>query len=339
VGRSTISHGDADVGLLTRLTVESYLESRGLLPAGSAAEVTELGGGISNVVLGVESAERSCVVKQSLPRLRVAEEWLAKRERAVTEARALALAASLIPGHVPRVLDLDADRYAFTIERAPPSWRAWKDDLLAGTVDAGVARRVASLLAAWHAGTRDDQAAEAFADREGFEQLRIDPYYRAVARAHPDLASTVEYHIEQLLRPGTCVVHGDYSPKNVLVGESGLWIIDFEVAHFGNPTFDLAFMLNHLLLKAVHAPAGADGYLLCARTFWETYAAEIPRDLEPDEAATLGQVGCLMVARVDGKSPAEYLREPERDRARALGRRVLTESPRRLDEALRLVRA
>jgi 5-methylthioribose kinase len=325
--------------MLTRATVGEYLESTGLLPVGSVVQVTELGGGVSNVVLGVESAELSCVVKQSLPRLRVVEEWLAKRERAVTEARALTLAASLVPGSVPRVLDLDADRYAFTIERAPASWRNWKDDLLSGVADATVAGRVATLLATWHAGTRDAAAAEAFADREGFEQLRIDPYYRAVAHAHPDLAATVEHHVEQLLRPGRCVVHGDYSPKNVLVGDGALWIIDFEVAHFGDPAFDLAFMLNHLFLKALHAPEAADGYLRCAEVFWDTYAAGVPGSLEPDAAATLGQVGCLMVARVDGKSPAEYLGARERERARSLGRRLLTEAPQSLDEAFGLVRA
>ncbi len=326
--------------IITAGTVGSYLTSRGLLAPGSRVEVTELGGGISNTVLGVEAGDLSCVVKQSLARLRVADEWLAKRERAVTEAQAIVLAASLMPRAVPRLLDLDRDACAFTIERAPAGWRTWKDSLLEGEADVTVAHQVGLLLAAWHAGTFGDRvAAEAFADRQGFDQLRIDPYYRAVMRRHLDLAGPVGAYAERLMGPGRCLVHGDYSPKNVLIGDGGLWIIDFEVTHFGEPSFDLAFMLNHLFLKTLHRPEAANGYLDCAVSFWEAYGGNVTDTLVPDPAATLGQVGCLMVARVDGKSPAEYLRAEEQDRARSLGRRLLTEPPASLSEALAAVRA
>jgi 5-methylthioribose kinase len=324
--------------MLTAATVGAYLEEKGLLAPGVPIEVTELGGGVSNIVLGVESDGLCCVVKQSLPRLRVADEWIAKRERAVTEARALELAAALMPGTVPRVLELDLEACAFTIERAPADWPTWKDDLLEGRVDEAVARRLGLILAAWHSGTTDAASAEAFADREGFEQLRIDPYYRTVMRVHPDLARVVGAYAERLLGPGRCLVHGDYSPKNVLVGPDRLWLIDFEVAHFGEPSFDLAFMFNHLFLKALHRPVTAPRYLACAQTFWDAYAGSVPGLLAPDAAAVLGQVGCLMVARIDGKSPAEYLSDEERSRARSLGRRLLTHPPGAVSEAFAEVR-
>jgi 5-methylthioribose kinase len=332
--------GQPSHAIITTETVGSYLTSKGVLSSGSRVEVTELGGGISNTVLGVEADELWCVVKQSLAQLRVAEEWLAKRERAVTEAQAIALADSLMPGAVPRLLDLDRAACAFTIERAPAGWRAWKDDLLEGVADDAIARRVGSLLASWHVGTSGDSAAtDAFADLEGFDQLRIDPYYRAVMRRHPDLARPIGACAEVLAGPGRCLVHGDYSPKNVLIGDGGLWIIDFEVTHFGQPSFDLAFMLNHLFLKTLHRPQAATGYLGCASSFWDAYAGNVSVALAPDPGATLAQVGCLMLARVDGKSPAEYLREEEQDRARSLGRRLLTEPPDSLSEALAVVRA
>ena len=78
-----------------------------MLPAGDSIRVEELGGGVSNVVLAVSWEDKRVVVKQALPRLRVEDEWLAKRERAVNEARALQLAARITPGRVPALLDVD----------------------------------------------------------------------------------------------------------------------------------------------------------------------------------------------------------------------------------------
>ena len=50
----------------------------------------------------------------------------------------------------------------------------------------------------------------------------------------------------------------------------------------------------------------------------------------------LGHVGCLMVARVDGKSPAEYLSPDERDVARAVGSRLLLAPPDSLEAVFEL---
>ena len=65
---------------------------------------------------------------------------------------------------------------------------------------------------------------------------------------------------ERLVTCRSVLVHGDFSPKNLLVSGDRLVIIDCEVAWYGDPAFDLAFLLNHLCLKALyHAPAhGAD---------------------------------------------------------------------------------
>ena len=130
-----------------------------------------------------------------------------------------------------------------------------------------------------------------------------------------------------------CLVHGDYSPKNVLIGQ-GLWVIDFEVAHFGDPAFDVAFMLNHLLLKRLHLGGPGAGIENCVRGFWNGYRSAVSNVLLPDLRYVLGHVGCLMIARVDGKSPAEYLSPDERDAARAAGSQLLLEPPDSLDRAL-----
>src|SRR5205823_3904230 len=143
-----------------------------------------------------------------------------------------------------------------------------------------------------------------YGDPEVFDQLRIDPYYRTVARRQPRLANAVEAFVRRMGATRVCMVHGDYSPKNVLVGR-GIWVIDFEVAHFGDPAFDVAFMLNHLLLKRLHLRGPGDGIENCVRRFWNGYRSSVSKRLLPDLRYVLGHVGCLMVARVDGKSPVE----------------------------------
>jgi aminoglycoside phosphotransferase (APT) family kinase protein len=320
--------------LLSAETVVGYLRARGLLAGGGEATVADLGGGVSNVVLAVSTPVRTMVVKQALPKLRVADDWPAKRERAVTEADALRVGGELTPSLVPRVLDVDPDACALTIAYAPAGWRSWKELLLEGTSDPGVAERLGSALAAWHDGTRDrDDVRRRFGDHKAFDQLRVDPYYRTIQRRIPAVAERVGRHVELMLSRRRCLVHGDFSPKNVLVGADGLWVVDWEVAHFGDPAFDLAFMLNHLFLKALHRPANRDGYECCSVGFLRAYDAAPAGPLRGEEAYLLGHVGCLMLARVDGKSPAEYLTEREREHARFLGRSFVLDPPTALAAA------
>jgi aminoglycoside phosphotransferase (APT) family kinase protein len=311
--------------LLTVDTVADYLAGRGVIDDPAKAEARALGGGVSNVVLAVTTPDAEVVVKQSLPKLRVAEEWLAKQERAITEAAALRLAAGLTPGAVPEVLDVDEPAFALTIACAPGHWVNWKDELLAGRADVGVAAELGRLLAAWHVGTTAIDAR--FDDQEAFEQLRVDPYYRTAMARHPDLARPITDCIERMAATRQCLVHGDYSPKNVLLApeaaaeaaHGAVWVLDFEVAHLGDPAFDLAFLHNHLVLKAIHRPAARDAYRACAEAFDAAYT-------QPVHAPYVRQhQGCLLLARVDGKSPAEYLTEDERTTARAMARTVISE--------------
>ncbi|HEX3806331.1 MAG TPA: phosphotransferase, partial [Gaiellaceae bacterium] len=206
--------------LLDAASVGGYLVEHGLVPAGEEIAVEALGGGVSNVVLLASAGGRRLVVKQSLPRLLVADEWLATRERILTEAASLELTARIAPGTAPRVLHIDPAAYVIVIDAAPPGWETWKTELLAGRADPGVAARLGGLLAAVHEGTRDSaEARERFDGEEAFEQLRVDPYYRTIAARHPELAPRINGTINAMLGRRICLVHADFSPKNVLVGD------------------------------------------------------------------------------------------------------------------------
>jgi 5-methylthioribose kinase len=248
----------------------------------------------------------------------------------LVEADALEVAARATPGAVPAVIDLDRDEFVIVVEGAPTEWTNWKTLLLEGRIDVSVGGRLGALLATWHSRTRGDETTLArFDDPEIFAQQRADPYYRTTMERHPELALVMERLLDRLLQTRECLVHGDYSPKNVLVGDGGMWVIDWEIAHAGDPTFDVAFMTNHLMLKAIHRPTDARRYADCARAFWSSYGSFA------DPAFVLGHVGCLMVARVDGKSPAEYLTGAEQAAARALGSSFVLDPPNSLDAALR----
>jgi 5-methylthioribose kinase len=335
----TADPDEARAELLSPATVGDYLVRRGVLPSPDGVRAHELAGGVSNIVLAASRGAERVVVKQALPRLRVADEWLAKRERALSEGEALALAERLTPGSVPALLDLDPVRCALTIAAAPEGWTTWKSRLLAGEADPAIAAALGGLLAAWHRGTFEQpELARALGDREVFEQLRVDPYYRTVARRRPELATAIASYVERMAATHVCIVHGDYSPKNVLVG-GRVWVIDFEVAHVGDPAFDVAFMLNHLLLKRLHLPAASLALERCVNGFWRSYRAGVPARLLPDLSYVLGHLGCLMVARVEGKSPAEYLSPAERATAVEVGSRLLLAPPASLDAVLVGLRA
>jgi tRNA A-37 threonylcarbamoyl transferase component Bud32 len=278
------------------------------------------------------------VLKQALPRLRVAEEWLAKRERAINEAEALRLLGGITPDHLPELIDLDRERCALVTSAAPAGWTSWKERLLGGHADPQIARSLGEILARWHATTLLDGRVRAlFPDTVLFDQLRVDPYYRATAAHRLDLAGHIEGYVERMQHNRLCLVHGDFSPKNVLVGD-GIWVIDFEVAHVGDPVFDVAFMLNHLLLKRVHLP-GSRGAEESVRAFWAGYEGAVPEALLPDRQYLHGQLGCLMVARVEGKSPVEYLSDRERVAVAELGSSLLRDPPDSIDAVLGLVAA
>lgn len=318
------------VGLLDETSVVDYLAGRGLIDP-ETATARSLGGGVSNVVLAVEDGTRRLVLKQALPRLRVADEWLAPVDRVITEAVALELAADLTPDSVPPVLDRDAARHTLVLAQAPAEWADWKRRLLAGEVDNATADRLGTLLARWHSLTRDQTGRalpDRLADTKPFELLRVDPYHRTVARRAPEVAPAVLALVEEMADHRDCLVHGDFSPKNVLVGpRSGCWVIDFEVAHIGDPAFDLGFLLTHLTLKAVHRPAYASLYDGSVTAFVTAYDTHVAPPLRPRWDYVLRHVACLLLARVRGKSPAEYLTPADQGRAWRLGVDLLHDPP------------
>jgi 5-methylthioribose kinase len=266
-----------------------------------------LSGGVScDVAIERDADGREIVVKRALPKLKVAADWRASPERSNVEVRALRAMRDLLGAAVvPEVLWEDAVNHRFAMERIDPRLRNWKADLMSGRVDLVTAARVGELLGLLHVRSASDAMyATQFAHREFFEQLRIDPFFIRIAQRNPNLATSVSEAIAALRAPGEALVHGDYSPKNLLVDGAEVVILDFEVAHWGNPRFDIAFCVAHLLLKGMRLGATRKLFADAARAFVSAYRAH--GLLAALDANLVRIAGCMLLARLEGDSPVDY---------------------------------
>ena len=316
-------------------SLRAVLQRMALLAPGQAFSAQTLTGGVSSNVIKVGVEGRVFCLKQALPKLKVAKDWRAPIERIFGEIDWLTTASAITPGAVPKILGVDRQTGCFAMAFLPEAeFPIWKTLLLQGHVDIDFAGVVGKTLGLIHARTANDPVlAKKFANDDNFNALRLDPYLAEAARHHPEQSAAIIAVLERTRETKLALVHGDVSPKNILVGANGPVILDAECAWYGDPAFDLAFCLNHLLLKAAHDAPRSDDFLAAYSRLGAAYLAQVdwePRDRFEQRAAPL--LSCLALARVDGKSPAEYLSEDQRARVRQSAIGLIDGGVSRLDE-------
>jgi aminoglycoside phosphotransferase (APT) family kinase protein len=317
--------------------LKAFVVAAALADPGAEQIWTSLTGGVSSEIWRVESPGRPTIcVKRAVPKLRVAADWRAPAERTQYEWRWFELARSIIPGCAPTVLAHDDALGCFAMAYLEPADHPlWKAELLEGRVDVAAAGAVGARLAWLHAATaRRPDIAAAFATDALFHALRLDPFLLEAARRRPEVAAPLTAIAERTAATHLALVHGDVSPKNILLGPDGPVFLDAETVWYGDPAFDLAFCLNHLLLKHLVVRDHAEALFASFRALADAYLAgadwEPPAELEARAAQLLPG---LMLARVDGKSPADYLPEgPLRAVVRAVAIPLLHTPPTRLAE-------
>ena len=301
------------------MSLVAYLRRGDWIESGEHVRARVLHGGVSNKTVLVEHDGQQWVLKQALAKLRVPADWFSDPMRIHREASALRWLPRLLPaGAIPRLIFEDTVDHVLCMEAVAEPHVNWKEQLLAGRIDQRDVIKFATLIGEIHRGSAEllDDLQPEFGGREFFESLRLEPYYLHAAEVEPRAASFLQQLVEETRTVAATLTHGDFSPKNVLIHDGRLTLLDFEVAHIGDPAFDIGFSLTHLLSKAHHLPDMRTELMLSASDFWNAYVDTVGGGAFMDgleERAVRHACGCLL-ARVRGRSQLEYLSDAEKDR-------------------------
>lgn len=319
----------------------AYLQRAGYIESDEVPEVLILPGGVSNrTVLVQRSSGEAWVIKQALEKLRVQVDWYSSPMRIHREAAGLRWLTRLAPaGSIVSFIFEDHDNHLLAMEAVPEPHANWKTMLLEGNLQLDHIEQFGDLLGTIHKNSyaQRDQIAKIFDDRDFFESLRLEPYYAYAAEQVPEVASFLKQLIEDTLRRRFALVHGDYSPKNILVHDNRLILLDHEVIHFGDPAFDLGFSMTHLLSKAHRLVGDRDLFAEAANQYWRSYQEHVrhlPWYSDLETYAVRHTLACLL-ARVDGRSPLEYLNEAERTQQRRVVLGLMAAPPDTVSDLVR----
>lgn len=309
-----------------RKATKDYLYSHGLISANQFVRIDFMPGGVSSDVLRVDTGDQVMVLKQALPRLKVKEDWRADTRRNVTERLVMDVVHDDEPAFLPKVLFVDERESLFAMQYI--AGRTWKEDLLAGHVDESVADALGQFLGRIHAKPASHwDKVPGIKSKTLFHQLRIAPYFEILRTRYPSCEKSLNVVVAAMNDVSKVLVHGDFSPKNILLQPtiSGIQpvVLDWEVAHIGHPSFDVGFMMTHLSLKAIHA-SQPGAYVDAGHRFYAAYFLVSGLVEGEWRDITLRTTGALMMARIDGKSPVEYLMPREQMLARKVGQALLT---------------
>ncbi len=316
--------------------LRDFLRNQRLVKPGDAAIWTPLPGGVSSDIWRVDLPDRSLCIKCALPELKVAQHCQAPIERNAYEWAWINFAAGHCPDAVPAPIASDPEQGIFAMSFLDPEhYPVWKRMLLDGLVHTQTAARVAAIIARLHAASAGNaDVARRFQTDAIFHAIRLEPYLLATALRHPDLERSLRGLSERTAQTRIALVHGDVSPKNILLGPKGPVLLDAECAWYGDPAFDAAFCLNHFLLKCVARPQSAAAFLACYAAFSDAYLEAVTWELRAEiESRIASLLAGLFLARIDGKSPVEYITD-ERDKrmVRETARPLVARPPAKLAE-------
>jgi len=306
-----------------------YLRATNRIARDETPRFETLAGGVSNRTVLVERASgEAWVIKQALEKLRTKAEWHSDPSRVHREALGIRWLEKLAPpGTITPLVFEDFEHRLIAMQAVPKPHENWKTMLLGGRVRRDHAAQFGELLGTMHRRSHQRRAElePVFRDKSFFESLRLEPYYEYTTTQAPEATDFLRALIASTRARHACLVHGDYSPKNILVSSGRLILLDHEVVHWGDPAFDLGFALAHLLSKARHLPSHRKALVAAATTFVNSYSDSHLLATVEESRVRDHMLGCLL-ARVAGRSQLEYLTEAEKERQKRRVLRLMTES-------------
>lgn len=286
-----------------------FLTEEGRLDPDLPVAVIPLTGGVSSDIHLIDNGPNKYVLKEAREQLKTHDTWIADVSRNFAEQAFIEYLSSFRPDAVPAIIYRDLHQPYFIMEYLGPPLINWKTKLLSPAFEVEDAFRVADLLVDIHRHSAADmRVPELFDYAENFYSLRIEPYLITTGDRHPGLKEQFYSEAERLQTCRQTLVHGDYSPKNLLVSPGRIVLLDHEVANYGDPAFDLAFLMTHMVLKRIHLKDRIPPHPDPALTIWKQYFDHFDLDESQSmQERTSRLTLMLLLARVDGKSPVEYL--------------------------------
>ena len=302
-----------------------YLKARNIINEQDGYTYHYCGGGVSCTVVFLYTGKKQMIVKQALAQLKTKEVWECDPNRMNIEYESNRIYHELMPDCAPEVYFYDPENYIYGREAVPEDWRMWKTDLLEGDLNFAEAEKVINTLVTVHneCAKRED-VARIFADKDIFYYLRVSPYIEFVVKRYPQLGKLSKEVIDFLMNTSCTLIHGDFSPKNIMVNGRSVSVLDYEVAHYGHPAFDIAFFSTHFVLKAVKHKNWAGAYLTMLCDMMDIYFKKVScMGCEQLEESYVKTWAFIILARVDGKSPAEYITEEDKELIRKIAFNII----------------
>lgn len=289
------------------------------LISGSEIQFKPLKGGVSSDIFLVSDGVNSVVVKQALAKLNVEDDWYADISRNENEQKFLQFLNAIKPEATPKLLYSNSEHSFFVMEYLDEGFQNWKKQMLSGVFDLNIAEKSAKLLAKIHQKSfNNENFKKKFNKADNFYELRTEPYLVTTGERHPELKDLFFDEVKRLNSHQEAIVHGDFSPKNIMVKNDRVVLLDHEVAWFGDPAFDLAFFLNHLFLKMLYHFKKTGKFEDLTKITWTIYFENMGLEIEQKmESRTIRLLLMMMLARIDGKSPVEYLEADQQEFVRS----------------------
>ncbi len=308
-------------------SIPSYLTEKSLVTADEKITVTKLKSGDLGTLFNVVSSDKRWIFKQISSKLD-GDKKISAAELLKREADCLVYLSDILHSRsAPQLVHSDPDNHICLMTGIPENTLSWDHNLVHRQVDADIAADVGSLLGSIHRlSYGDEKASQQLGDKRLFSECRLDPIYIPITEKYPRFADQIGSHATALVTSSICFVHGNYIPENVLITQGRLLITDFEMGHFGHPSFDVCTMLAHLTLKIIQSWASKEDYLPLLGSFWNAYVRAASFESESwHERSFLPHLGCALLGFLeDQTSSAKVTAKNDRARLLALASSLIT---------------